>query len=212
MKQAIDAVALYQNQNSQVYGSSVCHSLTTGGGTPGRGYQAVVYCIDCQGGKGNANITEGVAPPLMAESNGTPHAVCYRLCSKGSNSWRSDNPKAGCYETDVASTVYTKVDPTCNQGGVFVVSVDCRNGTVDGEKTMTLQAKDSGGMSLNCTPVVIVSDMRGNNMGGVTPTITSNGPSHANDYMPIVIRKLDADGGGRAELRKLSEHRQEGEA
>ena len=46
------------------------------------------------------------------------------------------------------------------------MSVDCRNGTVDGEKTMTLQAKDSGGMSLNCTPVVIVSDMRGNNMGG----------------------------------------------
>ena len=32
MKQAIDVVALYQNQNSQVYGSSVCHSLTTGGG------------------------------------------------------------------------------------------------------------------------------------------------------------------------------------
>lgn len=37
----------------------------------------VVYGIDCQGGKGNANFTEDVTPTLLYDSHGTPHAVAY---------------------------------------------------------------------------------------------------------------------------------------
>lgn len=38
---------------------------------------AVAYGIDQQGGKGQANYTQDVAPTLAADSHGTPHAVAY---------------------------------------------------------------------------------------------------------------------------------------
>ena len=46
------------------------------------------------------------------------------------------------------------------------MSADCRNGTIDAEKTCTLQAKANGGRSLNCMPVLIY-DARGNGRGGI---------------------------------------------
>ena len=33
------------------------------------------YGIDQQGGKGNANYTEDVAPTILSDSHGTPHGV-----------------------------------------------------------------------------------------------------------------------------------------
>ena len=45
------------------------------------------------------------------------------------------------------------------------MSVDCRNATIDADKTHTLQAKPNGGQSLNCMPVLIF-DARGNGEGG----------------------------------------------
>ncbi len=38
---------------------------------------AVAYGIDQQGGKGGANYTVNVAPPILSDSHGTPHAVAY---------------------------------------------------------------------------------------------------------------------------------------
>ena len=38
--------------------------------------EPVAYGIDQQGGKGGANFTEDVAPPILSDSHGTPHAVC----------------------------------------------------------------------------------------------------------------------------------------
>jgi len=35
--------------------------------------------------------------------------------------------------------------------------IDCRNGTLTGEVTHTLQAKSSGGISLNCTPSILIA-------------------------------------------------------
>lgn len=51
------------------------------------------------------------------------HAVCYRLCSKQSNSMKSDNPHSGIYETDISSTLdcISTMTPTCSQGGVAIV-------------------------------------------------------------------------------------------
>ena len=139
-----------------------------GGGKPGQGYQAIVYGVDCKGKTGTGCYTEDVMPTLIADSEGKAHAVCYRLCSQSSYSWKSDNPNIGCYETNVAPTLDSKTDPACNQGGVFVVSVDCRNATIDADKTHTLQAKPNGGQSLNCMPVLIF-DARGNGEGGYRP-------------------------------------------
>lgn len=74
------------------------------------------------------------------------------------------------------------------------MSADCRNGTIDAEKTCTLQAKANGGRSLNCMPVLIY-DMRGNGEGGVSPTLTKNVLGHASDFgAVVVIRKPDSDG------------------
>lgn len=141
-------------------------------------------------------------PTLIADSEGKAHAVCYRLCSTGSNSWKSDNPDTGCYETDVAPTLDTKADPTCNQGGVFVVSVDCRNATIDADKTHTLQAKPNGGRSLNCMPILIF-DARGNGEGGVSPTLTGDHQDRITDYTALVVsRKQDSESTEKAGLPK----------
>lgn len=46
---------------------------------------------------------------------------------------------------------------TCNhEQPIAAYGVDCRNGVLDKEKTHTLQAKASGGQSLNCTPGVLI--------------------------------------------------------
>ncbi len=47
-----------------------CHPLAAGAHPP-----AVCYGIDQQGGKGGANFTVDVAPPILSDSHGTPHAV-----------------------------------------------------------------------------------------------------------------------------------------
>jgi len=50
------------------------------------------YGIDQQGGKGQANYTVDIAPPLMSDSHGTPHAVAYGVVAKG-NGDAFINPK-----------------------------------------------------------------------------------------------------------------------
>lgn len=46
----------------------------------------------------------------------------------------------------------------CNhEQPIAAYSVDCRNAALDETKTHTLQAKDSGGQSLNCTPSVVIA-------------------------------------------------------
>lgn len=41
------------------------------------------FGIDQQGGKGGANFTEDVAPTVLSDSHGTPHAVCYAVKKRG---------------------------------------------------------------------------------------------------------------------------------
>lgn len=48
-----------------------CHPLAAGAHPP-----AICYGIDQQGGKGGANYSVDVAPPILSDSHGTPHAVC----------------------------------------------------------------------------------------------------------------------------------------
>jgi DNA (cytosine-5)-methyltransferase 1 len=57
------------------------------------------------GGKGGANYTEDVCPPILSDSHGTPHAVAYGISSYDSNAMKSPNPHSGIYEADTARTL-----------------------------------------------------------------------------------------------------------
>ena len=73
-------------------------------------------------------IDENKSPTIMAASgtsgNNKP-SVAYSISSKDSNGFKSDNPKVGIYETEIAKTLdATGGNPNCNQGGTMIVSVD----------------------------------------------------------------------------------------
>ena len=94
---------------------------------------APTYGIDQQGGKGTAAYSEDVAPTMASDSHGTPHAVCYGMCSYDSNSMKSDNPNSGIYEADTSRTLdLNGGNPACNQGGMMVVQN--ASGLTDSEK------------------------------------------------------------------------------
>jgi hypothetical protein len=60
-----------------------------------------------------------------------------------------DTKQNGCGWRD--GEMYT-LDATDRHGVAY--GIDCRNATLDEEKTHTVQAKANGGISLNCTPSV----------------------------------------------------------
>lgn len=85
-------------------------------------------------------------------------ATAFGICSKDSNSMKSENPKSGFYEADVTRTLDCNGgNPSCNQGGVVVVqsrvpSIDGGENvysmttgeymTVSKDQTSTLCARD----------------------------------------------------------------------
>ena len=72
--------------------------------------------------------TGGNAP----DSNQGGVAVVYGICSKDSNSMKSDNPHSGFYEAETARTLDANGgNPTCNQGGMAVVALQ---GSIIGRK------------------------------------------------------------------------------
>ena len=82
------------------------------------------------------------------------------------------------------------------------MSVDCRNVTIDADKTHTLQAKSNGGQALNCMPILIF-DARGNGEGGVSPTLTGDHQDRITDYTAIVVsRRQDSESTEKAGLPK----------
>ena len=53
---------------------------------------AVAYGIDQQGGKGGANESTDVTPPILSDSHGTPHAVAYYgICESVTNTQNQRN-------------------------------------------------------------------------------------------------------------------------
>lgn len=49
-------------------------------------------------------------------------ATVFGICSKDSNSMKSENPKSGFYEADVTRTLDCNGgNPSCNQGGMVVI-------------------------------------------------------------------------------------------
>ena len=71
--------------------------------------------------------TGGNAP----DSNQGGVAVVYGICSKDSNSMKSDNPHSGFYEADTSRCLDANCgNPSCNQGGMAV----CVQGSMIGRK------------------------------------------------------------------------------
>ena len=101
----------------------------------------------------------GGATQLTPPTDQPSVTMAFGISSYDSNSMKSDNPHSGIYKAETARTLdLTGGSPACNQGGVAIVNaVDCRNGVENECTNGTLQAKESGGTSLNYANVVRVT-------------------------------------------------------
>ena len=77
----------------------------------------------CEGGGKGALIQDNLSATLGCNNDQTlfqPRA--YGICSKDSNSMKSDNPNSGFYEADTSRTLDANGgNPSCNQGGIAVI-------------------------------------------------------------------------------------------
>lgn len=63
--------------------------------------------------------TNGIYPRIIVWEN------VYGICSKNSNSMKSNNPHSGIYKADTARTLdLNGGNPSCNQGGMAIVDID----------------------------------------------------------------------------------------
>lgn len=77
----------------------------------------------CNGGGKGALVQTDKSATLSCNNDQTLF-VPYGICSKNSNSMKSDNPHSGFYKADTSRTLDANGgDPSCNQGGIAVVSV-----------------------------------------------------------------------------------------
>ena len=119
-------------------GDNMCQTLTSRMGTGGGNIPLVMEkpkCYDVRfTSEGTKNArqncyetetartidTGGNAP----DSNQGGVAVVYGICSKDSNSMKSDNPRSGFYEAETVRTLDANGgNPSCNQGGIAVVAL-----------------------------------------------------------------------------------------
>ena len=126
--------------------------------------------------------TGGNAP----DSNQGGVAVVYGICSKDSNSMKSDNPHSGFYEADTSRCLDANGgNPSCNQGGMAVVCVD-----QGGSKSNCCISKDIS-PTLACThggePAVCVQgsmigrkDENGPQGSGINEDVSSVSYTHLN--------------------------------
>lgn len=77
----------------------------------------------CDGGGKGALIQENKSATLGCNNDQTLFVpMAYGICSKDSNSMKSDNPHSGIYEADTSRTLDANGgNPACNQGGIVVV-------------------------------------------------------------------------------------------
>ena len=77
----------------------------------------------CEGGGKGALIQDNLSATLATNNDQTLFVpVAYGICSKDSNSMKSDNPNSGFYEADTSRCLDGNGgNPACNQGGIAVV-------------------------------------------------------------------------------------------
>ena len=168
----------------------ICQTLSSRMGTGGNNtplvLEEVCYGLDQQGGKSGANYTVDVAPPILSDSHGTPHAVAVSeqpvLCigngqaDIASHITEEVSQTLNCMHDAMAvcigngqtknnymSEVSNTLDTMHDQQAVMT-AVDCRNGTENENVNGTLQAKEQG-QNLNSNNVC----RKGNTVRRLTP-------------------------------------------
>ena len=140
-----------------------CHPLASNQHPP-----AVCYGIDQQGGKGGANFTVDVAPPILSDSHGTPHAVAIGngqlhniTMQEVSNTLDTMHDAQAVMVPDVAHALKSKHNCDFREDSETypVTAVDCRNGVEDENVNGTLQAKANGGWNANSNGVCRIRNM-----------------------------------------------------
>ncbi len=138
------------------------------------GVVPAALCFENHGQDTRYRELDGIAPTVSATygtgSNNQPFVVsqAYGICSKESNSMKSDNPDSGFYEAETSRTIDTSSQSPCkNQGGMAIVETYDVRLTSDGTKnsranvyqTDTARTLDTGGNSpdANQGGVVVVS-------------------------------------------------------
>ena len=106
-------------------GDGNVQTLTSRMGTGGNNVPLVMKIRSgCEGGGKGALIQENKSATLSCNNDQTlfePRA--YGICSKDSNSMKSDNPHSGIYEAETARTLDGNGgNPSYNQGGIAVVA------------------------------------------------------------------------------------------
>ena len=79
----------------------------------------------CEGGGKGSLVQDNKSATLSCNNDQTVFVpAAFGICSKDSNSMRSDNPHSGFYEAETSRTLDANGgNPSCNQGGIAVVSV-----------------------------------------------------------------------------------------
>lgn len=90
----------------------------------------------CEGGGKGALIQENKSATLSCNNDQTVFVPkAYGICSKESNSMKSDNPHSGVYEADTSRTIDRGGgNPTCNQGGIAIVESYALQGSMIGRE------------------------------------------------------------------------------
>ena len=114
--------------------------------------------------------TGGNNQPFVVEHD------AFGICSKDSNSMKSDNPKSGFYDAETSRTLDANGgNPTCNQGGIAVVETvktfDVRQSS-DGTQNMRNHAYESD----TCRTVDRGGNMPGSNQGGIAVVSIQESP------------------------------------
>lgn len=156
-----------------------CHPLASTTHPP-----AVAYGLDQQGGKGGANYSEEVCPPILSDSHGTPHAIAFTqnqreevrdledvaTAVQAESGMHQQTYVATCIgngQGDIASHISEEKAQTLNcmhDPMAVMTAVDCRNCTENEEVNGTLQAKEQG-QNLNSNNVA----RTGNTVRRLTP-------------------------------------------
>lgn len=152
--------------NGRGWRENICYTLNT--------IDRPAICFKAGQGARARSLGESatVSPTLGSEpgSNSIP-AVCYD--ARGNGDGIHSPTLTGDHENRITdytticvmahgqsnAEVTENISPTitCNhEQPIAAYGVDCRNGALDKERTHTLQAKASGGQSLNCTPGVLM--------------------------------------------------------
>lgn len=126
--------------------SDAIQTLTSRMGTGGNNVPLVMSDEDtpvtlkirsgCEGGGKGALLQENKSATLSCNNDQTVFVPkVYGICSKDSNSMKSDNPHSGVYEAETSRTIDRGGgNPTCNQGGIAIVESYALQGSMIGRE------------------------------------------------------------------------------